>query len=194
MQIVLLQNGSKFTSISVGHSINLKECYENLDLIPTKLPYVDHRWTICRELNFHVTWSTGWIHKNSMNEIVMIENNIIQRKNLSKNITAMNQKRWVGKFGWSREDVTITTSNKWCPMKQFVKAQPEEGGCFKYLWKQFLKLPEAKSKEDILLGTIIRKIMKDEIFEWELWKMKTILESFLTFNNQFFGKQEGLRL
>ena len=42
-------------------------------------------------------------------------------------------------------------------MKQFFKALPKEGECFRYLCKQFPVLSEAKLKE----GLDIRKLMRD---------------------------------
>ena len=50
-------------------------------------------------------------------------------------------------------------------LKQFVKALPKEGDCFKYLCNQFPGLSEAKLKEGIFVGLDIRKIVKDKIFE-----------------------------
>jgi hypothetical protein len=44
-------------------------------------------------------------------------------------------------------------------MKQFVKALPKTGNCFKYLCKTFPHLSEAKLKEGIFVGPDIRKLM-----------------------------------
>ncbi|GBM69221.1 hypothetical protein AVEN_210442-1 [Araneus ventricosus] len=72
-------------------------------------------------------------------------------------------------------------------MKQFVKALPKEGECFKYLCGQFPGLSEAKLKEDVFVGPDIKKMMKDEKFEtkmetnerkaWESFKL--VITSFL---------------
>ena len=50
-------------------------------------------------------------------------------------------------------------------MKQFVKAIPKHGDCFKYLCKKFPGLSEAKLKEAIFVGPDIHKLMKDKEFE-----------------------------
>ncbi|BFZ15669.1 hypothetical protein BsWGS_18707 [Bradybaena similaris] len=50
-------------------------------------------------------------------------------------------------------------------MKQFVKALPKDGPCFKYLVERFPMLSEAKLKEGVFVGPDIRKMMKDDIFE-----------------------------
>jgi hypothetical protein len=49
-------------------------------------------------------------------------------------------------------------------MKQFVKAFPKTGNCFKYLYKEFLHLSEAKLKEGLFVGPDIRKLMFVEDF------------------------------
>jgi hypothetical protein len=56
-------------------------------------------------------------------------------------------------------------------MKQFVKALPKEGECFKYLCKKFPRLSDAKLKEGIFVGPDIRKLLSDDLFET---KMKTV--------------------
>jgi hypothetical protein len=50
LKAVLLHNGSKYVSVPVGHSVHLKESYENLALVLTKLNYKDHGWMICGDL------------------------------------------------------------------------------------------------------------------------------------------------
>jgi len=50
-------------------------------------------------------------------------------------------------------------------IKQFVKALNKEGKCFKYLCEVFPALSDAKLKEDIFVGSDIRKLMKDPNFD-----------------------------
>ncbi|GFS62727.1 uncharacterized protein TNCV_3201771 [Trichonephila clavipes] len=50
LKAVLLHNGNRYASVPVGHSVHLKECYENLDFILNKLSYSDHKCTICGDL------------------------------------------------------------------------------------------------------------------------------------------------
>jgi hypothetical protein len=49
-------------------------------------------------------------------------------------------------------------------MKQFVQALPKTGNYFKYLYKTFPYLSEAKLKEGFFVGPDIRKLMFDENF------------------------------
>ncbi|GFS96139.1 uncharacterized protein TNCV_2710061 [Trichonephila clavipes] len=50
LKAVFLYNGNQYASVSVGPSVHLKECYENLEFILNKLSYSDHKWTICGHL------------------------------------------------------------------------------------------------------------------------------------------------
>jgi hypothetical protein len=50
LKAVLLHHGSQYACIPVGHSVNLKERYENLALILNKIKYADQGWTICGDV------------------------------------------------------------------------------------------------------------------------------------------------
>ena len=43
---VLLHNGNTFASIPLAHSIHMKESYENMEILLTKLKYHDHAWKV----------------------------------------------------------------------------------------------------------------------------------------------------
>jgi hypothetical protein len=72
-------------------------------------------------------------------------------------------------------------------MKQFVKALPKTGNCFKYLCEIFPNLLQAKLKEGVFIGPDIRKLMFDEDFllmmtegEREAWiAFKSVVTKFL---------------
>ena len=50
IKCVLLHNGNKFVFVLVGHSIQMKETYENMKTILDRIKYVEHEW-ICGDLN-----------------------------------------------------------------------------------------------------------------------------------------------
>jgi hypothetical protein len=50
LKAVLLHNGNHYASLPIGHSVHLKESYENLELVLTKTGYTAHDWNICRDL------------------------------------------------------------------------------------------------------------------------------------------------
>ena len=51
MKYVLLHNGNKLAFIPIGHSIQMKETYENIKTILDRIKYVEHQWIICGNLN-----------------------------------------------------------------------------------------------------------------------------------------------
>jgi hypothetical protein len=57
-------------------------------------------------------------------------------------------------------------------MKQFVKALPKTGNCFKYLCKTFPHLSEAKLNEGVFFGPDTRKLMFDEDFLFTMTEVK----------------------
>jgi len=44
---VLLHNGNQHPSIPVGHSVHLKEDYENVKTLLQKIKYDDYKWDVC---------------------------------------------------------------------------------------------------------------------------------------------------
>ena len=55
LKCALLHNGNKFGSIPIGHSVTLKENYENTKLILDKLKYHEHHWLTC--VDFKMVYS-----------------------------------------------------------------------------------------------------------------------------------------
>jgi hypothetical protein len=52
LKAVLLHNGNNYDSLPIGHSVHVKESYENLELALTKTGYAAHDWMICGDLRF----------------------------------------------------------------------------------------------------------------------------------------------
>jgi hypothetical protein len=46
LKVVLLHNGNNYASLPIGHSADLKENYENLELVHTKIGYTTRDWMI----------------------------------------------------------------------------------------------------------------------------------------------------
>ncbi|GBL72332.1 hypothetical protein AVEN_115276-1 [Araneus ventricosus] len=77
-------------------------------------------------------------------------------------------------------------------MKQFVKALPKDGECFKYLCDQFPGLSEAKLKEGVFVGLNIRKMTKDENFETKMeTNERKAWESFQPGISSFLGNKKN---
>ena len=50
LKCLLLHNGNQYGSIPIGHSVTLKENYENITVMLKKLKYCVHQWLICLDL------------------------------------------------------------------------------------------------------------------------------------------------
>lgn len=172
LKAVLLHNGNMYASVPVGHSVHMKESYENLEIVLNKIGYSAHDWMICGDLKvtcmllgqqggftkfpcFLCEWDSRarnqhWCRKNwpARKSLKPGEKNIL-RKNLvdPKNV------------------LLPPLHIKLGLMKQFVKALPKDGPCFKYLCQKFPHLSEAKLKEGVFTGPDIRKMMFDVNFE-----------------------------
>jgi hypothetical protein len=79
---------------------------------------------------------------------------------------------------------------KLCIMKQFVKALPKTGNCFKYLCKKFPLLSGAKIKEGVFVGLDIRKLVFDEDFLLTITEVERGLDSLQKCCYQVPGKQK----
>ena len=39
-----------YASVHVGHSVHLKETYENITMLPNNIKYNEHKWLVCGDL------------------------------------------------------------------------------------------------------------------------------------------------
>jgi hypothetical protein len=80
-------------------------------------------------------------------------------------------------------------------MKQFVKVLQRDGNCFKYLCSKFPGLSEVKLKDGIFVGSDIRKLISDEMFETTMWNVEReawiVLKDVISI---FFWKLQGPEL
>jgi hypothetical protein len=50
LKVVLLHNGKRFPSIPLAHAANMKENYENVELLLGKIKYEEFKWKVCGDL------------------------------------------------------------------------------------------------------------------------------------------------
>jgi hypothetical protein len=80
-------------------------------------------------------------------------------------------------------------------MKQFVRALPQEGPCFKYLSMKFPTLTQDKLKAGIFVGPQIHKLMKDKDFEKTMnVREKEAWTAFRSVTENFLGNNRGIQI
>ena len=167
---VLLHNGNTLQSVPIAYSATMKESYENLKTILTRIQFNVHKWHVCADFKviamltglqpgytkfccFLCLWDSRarteqYVRKHwpARDEIKQGRHNIKQKPLLQSDrihLPPLHIK--VGLF------------------KQFVKALDKDSFAFAYLAETFPFLSKSKIKEGILIGPQIRKIVLDEI-------------------------------
>lgn len=194
LKAVLLHNGNKYASIPVGHSVHLKEKYDNLAFILTKLNYKKYEWTICGDLKV-ISMILGQQGGYTKYPCFLCEWD-----------SRAKAKHWTDKV-WPSRTLKVGEKNvhfeslvdpkkvllpplhiKLGIMKQFVKALPKDGDTFKYLASKFPRLSEAKLKEGVFVGPDIRKLMRDDIFDTKMKEIeRSAWQSFKEVVKKFLG-------
>ncbi|GBM32839.1 hypothetical protein AVEN_216542-1 [Araneus ventricosus] len=172
LKAVLLLNGNEHASVPVGHSVHMKEFYENLDFILNKLSYSDHKWAVCCDLKVismllgqqkgytkFPCFLCGWDSRDRKQHYIKKEWPI--RKTIDRRVKNIQRENLVD----PKKVLLPPLRIKLGLTIQFVKVLPKEGKCFKYLCDQFPCLSEAKLKECVFVGPDIRKMLKGENFE-----------------------------
>ncbi|GFV38225.1 uncharacterized protein TNCV_4792111 [Trichonephila clavipes] len=144
LKCVLLNNGNKYGSIPIAHSVTLKEEYANIAKVMEKIKNQDHKWFICVDLKM-VNFLLG------------------QQGGYTKFLCFMclwdsrdKHHHWSQKVWPVREELKVGTKNVINPplvrrdhiilpplniklgiMKQFVKALDKSGECFNFLSLKF---------------------------------------------------------
>ena len=171
LKCVLLHNGNKFGSIPIGHSVTLKEKYENTKLLLNKLKYHEHRELICVDFKmvkyllgqqsgytkhscFLCCWDSRAKFQHWVKDVWPARNSL---KPGDKNI--------INEPLAEPEKIILPPLHiKLGLMKQLVKALDIHGDYFKYIDYTFRGLSEEKLKSGIFNGPQIRQLMKDSSF------------------------------
>lgn len=171
LKCVLLHNGNLYGSVPIGHSVSLREEYEDIKKVIDLLQYNMHQWIICVDLKmvcfllgqqrgytkypcFLCMWDSRardkhWVQSNwpPRSELRPGDPNILNQPLVD------------------RKNIIFPPLHiKLGLMKQFVKALSVEGDCFKYIVSAFPSLSYEKIKAGVFDGPQIRQLIKDERF------------------------------
>lgn len=171
LKCVLLHNGNRYGAVPIGHSVYLKETYDDIKEVINLISYHEHNWIICVDLkvvSFLLGQQRGYTKYPC--HICMWD-------------SRDREKHWIQKDWPIREVLTAGMPNivhdpivnrdkivfpplhiKLGLMKQFVKALNTNGKCFQYLIYAFPKLSYDKIKAGVFDGPQIRLLVRDKKF------------------------------
>lgn len=172
LKAVLLNNGNKFASIPVGHSVQLSETHNSMELLLSVLNYKDHNWQICGDLKVVglVLGLQGGYTKYPcflcLWDSRADKRHYVQRDWPSRQALEPGSHNVQSRPLVDPQKILLPPLHiKLGLMKNFVKALDKEGRGFEFLGQQFPHVSREKLKAGVLNGPQIRELMKDTRFE-----------------------------
>lgn len=171
LKCVLLHNGNLFGAIPIGHSVSLREEHGDIKTVIELLQYHKHNWIICVDLKmicFLLGQQRGYtkypcflcLWDSRAREKHWVERSWPPRTELKPGDPNILHVPLVDK----QKIIFPPLHIKLGLMKQFVRALPKEGHCFKHIIKALPGLSIEKIKAGVFDGPQIRQLMKDEKF------------------------------
>ena len=177
----------------------MKESYENMEILLTKLKYHNHAWKVCvdiKVLNMLQGQQSGytkfpcllceWDSRDK-------NNHWVKREWPTRVSRTLGQKIITNPALVESSKVILPPLHiKLGLMKQFVKALDKQGLCFKYISEKFPHLSAEKVKEGVFIGPQIRMLINDKLF---ITKMndteKNAWQSFKDVVSNFLGNKKS---
>ena len=171
LKCVLLHNGNQYGSIPIGHSVTIKENYENIKVVLERLKYADHQWLICVNLkmvNFllgqqggHTKYPCFLCYWDSRAN----EEHWVRKEWPPRNTMKPGEKNIINDPLVDQKNIILPPLHiKLGLMKQFVKALDRSGDCFGYICSNCPGLSYEKKKAGIFDGPQIRTLLRDHQF------------------------------
>ena len=172
LKAVLLHNGNEHPSIPVGHSVHLKEDYENVKALLQKIKYDEYKWDVCGDFKMigfllglqggytkHPCFLCLWDSRDRTRHYAVRE--WPARDDLQPG--AHNVKH----------DALVPVDKILLPplhiklglIKQFVTALDRDGETFQEMRSIFPKLLEAKITAGVFVGPQLRQMFASETLE-----------------------------
>ena len=206
LKAVVLHNGNKYSSIPIGHSVQIKETRDNMDQLLSALNYHDHGWLTCGDLKvvgFVLGLQGGYtkypcflrLWDSWGDDQHYIRQEYPPRQALEPGSHNVQARPLVEPNKILLPPLHIKLEL----MKNFVKAMDREGREFTFLQHKFSRIGLENLKAGIFDGPQIRKLMKDSMFddalsaaELSAWcSLKSVIKSFLG-NNRSTEYEKGV--
>jgi hypothetical protein len=172
LKAVLLFNGNEVASVPVGHSVQMSESYNNMELLLRNLNYTDHNWLVCGDLKVialvlglqggytkYPCFLCLWDSRADKQHYV--QHDWPARPHLEPGSHNVLCHALVN----PRKILLPPLHIKLGLMKNFVKALDKKGRSFSFIKDKFSRISEAKLEAGIFDGPQIRELMKDSTFD-----------------------------
>ena len=175
LKAVLLHNGNEFASIPVGHSVHMKEEYENVKTLLNMIKYTSHNWELCGDFKMlaFLLGQPGGYTKYSC--FPCLWNSRADDQHYSRKQWPLREESTPGVHNVIRQPLVLrekillsTLHIKLGLAKQFVKAFKSDSEAFKHVKAMFPKLSEAKVKGGIFTEPQIRQMLGSKEFEGKM--------------------------
>lgn len=201
LKAVLLNNGNKFSSIPVGHSVEMKETHNSMDRLLSALNYQEHKWLICGDLKVVglILGLQGGYTKYPC--FLCLWDSRADDQHYVRQEWPARQGLEPGSHNVLSHPLVEPSKILLPPlhiklglMNNFVKALDREGGGFAFLRKKFPQVSMEKLKAGIFDGPQIRELIKDASFDEALNPAE--LSAWLSFKSviaNFLGNHRSLQ-
>lgn len=199
LKCVLLHNGNAYGAVPVGHSVHLREEYEDIKTVIDLLKYHEHQWIICVDLkmvSFLLGQQRGFtkfpcylcMWDSRAREKHWTQKEWPIRKTLEAGMPNIVNDPIV-----SREKIVFPPLHiKLGLMKQFVKALRTDSECFQHIAFSFPALSFEKIKAGVFDGPQIRALVRDEKFVRKMNEQeKSAWVSFVAVMQNFLGNKKA---
>lgn len=199
LKAVLLHNGNVFASIPIAYARSMKEEYNNIEMLLTKIQYEKHNWQICGDLKMTTILLGQQSGYTKYPCFICLWDSRDSKNHYKQKVWAKRKEITPGSKNVIREPLVDRNKILLPPlhiklglMKQFVKALDEEGECFQYLGRMFPQLSYAKLKAGIFDGPQIRTVLRDPDFTNSMTSVqKAAWVSFKKVTENFLGNHKS---
>jgi hypothetical protein len=202
LKAVLLHNGNCKPSIPIGHSVHLKESYENMKLLLNAIDYKSHQWNICGDLKVigmlmgmqagftkYCCFLCLWDSRATADHFV--KRDWEARSSYDPGKSSVQYPPLIDPQKIYLPPLHIKLGLMKTLVKQMGKANSP---AFQFLAKKFPKLSSAKLKEGIFVGPQIKAVLQDKSFTEHLSEAE--LQAWIAFRwlcENFLGKHKSPR-
>lgn len=195
LKCVLLNNGNVYGAVPVGHSVHLREEYNNIKMVIDLLKYHEHNWVICVDLKM-VNFLLGQQHGfTKFPCFLCMWDSRARDKHWNQKEWPMRETLAAGMPNVQHDPIVSRDKIIFPPlhiklglMKQFVKALNTDGECFQYIVSTFPALSIEKTKAGVFDGPQIRTLVRDQEFVKKMTdKEKEAWVSFVEVIKNFLG-------